>query len=176
MKGALAVISLIAAVMAVCIFYGRNITPAKPVDVTHGSQARQNAVTINIDHQKKCTEKARDEFRRAGWDHNRLAKFFAHYSETLNRCFIEFDLIIADAGGDADVIRSLSDAEGREYGTFAEATSQGGRQSGTSPTICEVALSSGEEIECSSLEQFNEYTKGYMGNSREDVNSRSMSR
>lgn len=168
MKRALAVLSLIAAGVAGCLFYGRNTSLGRQADITHRAPARTNTVTLDVANQRKCGEQAHEEFWRAGWDRNRLAKFVAHYSEALKTCFIEFDLIIANADG-ADVMRSLSDAEGREYATYAQAASRDGKQSEASPTVCEVALPSGEQIECSSLEQFNEYIKGYMVDSQDDV-------
>jgi hypothetical protein len=161
MKRSLAALSLIAAFMVGGWLYAHNAAAGRRTAVADRSQASPS----RVDDQEKCAEQAREEFRRAGWDRGQRAKSSDHYSATLKKCFIEFDLILADDRGDVDVIQLLSDADGREYATYAMAASRGGKQSETLPTVCEVALPSGEQIECSSLEQFSEYIKGYMDNS-----------
>jgi hypothetical protein len=159
MKRSLTALSLIAAVMVGDWLYVHNAIAGRRADVASASR-------VTTDNQEKCAEQAREEFRRAGWDRGQRAKSTDRYNATLKKCFIEFDLILADDKGNVDVIQLLSDADGREYATYAKAASRGGKQSETLPTVCEVALPSGEQIECSSLEQFSEYIKGYMDNSQ----------
>jgi hypothetical protein len=164
MKRSLAGFSLIAAVMVGTWLYVHNADAWRRTDVADRSRAFPSRVAT--DNQEQCAEQAREEFRRAGWDRGQRAKSSDRYNATLKKCFIEFDVILADDKGNVDIIQSLSDADGREYATYAMAASRGGKQSETLPAVCEVILPSGEQIECSSLEQFSEYIKGYMDNSR----------
>lgn len=162
MKRLLAALLVVAAASVGCFFYGRNAVPAKSVDIGRQQTAASAPRPITIDNQNRCAEQAREAFRRDGWDLARFTDLSDHYNERLKRCFIEIDVIITNGKDSADFIRSFGDAEGREYGVYAQVIKRGTDPSETSPTTCEVTLPSGEEMECHSLEQFDEFVGGYI--------------
>lgn len=149
------------AVAAGGVFCGQGAAPGKRAEV--GLRHPESLPVIHVDAKRRCAEQAREQFRRAGWDLDPRASFSHRYNAALQRCFIEFDLVIADGKGRADLMRSIADAEGRDYADYVQVIRRDDKPTDVSPTVCEVFLPSGEEMDCTSQEQFNEFIKGYMG-------------
>jgi hypothetical protein len=160
MKCSLAILSLTAIALPAWLFCGQNTVSENRADTVRPIQGSRDVQSISFGRQKKCAENAFEEFRSAGWEAYPHADFLYHYNETFKRCFVEFDLIISDTNGRTDIIRSVSDTEGREYASYASPSND---DLESSPTVCEVTLQSGEQMECSSLKQFEEFIRGYMG-------------
>jgi len=161
MTRSLAVLLPVIAVAAAGMFCGQSVAPGKRAEV--GLRHPESLPVIHVDDDKRCADQAREQFHRAGWDLDPHASFSHRYNDAMQRCFIEFDLVIADGNGRADLMRSIADAEGRDYADYVQVIRRDDKQTDVSPTVCEVFLPSGEEMDCSSQQQFNEFIKGYMG-------------
>lgn len=126
-----------------------------------GSYPRIARLQAATGHQKQCKTAAHGQFRVAGLDSDPSASFASHYNERLKVCFIEYHDIFANGAGQTVVSRSLGDAEGREYADFVSIKNEG-RESAASSVVCEIILPSGEELDCHSEQEFNEFIRSYM--------------
>jgi hypothetical protein len=155
---------LVTVVILGCTFYPRNaslheqvrLVPKQNDDIREPRQ-------INILHQKDCAEQASQQFHRDNLDNRPYIYFFvAHYNERLKKCFVEIESISIDGLGHSLVTRSLSDLRGRDYADYALVKQVGGEPHRTSRVFCSIILSSGEEMDCSSSDEFNAVVDNYM--------------
>jgi len=85
-----------------------------------------------------------------GWEQRKAASFMNHYSQKLNKCFMEVENV--DQTGR---YRSIFDAfEGKVHGLYEENARGVG--------VCNVTLPSGEERSCHSPKEFDALVKQYM--------------
>jgi len=124
----------------------------------HETAVRAAAASVPASHdrQQQCSSQAREQFARFGWRSNPGAFFVSHYNDRLRRCFIELQNVGASSTDAAHVEKSLGDAQGREYGAYVS--------NGDRSPLCEVALSSGETMDCHSSYEFDAWAKDFMEN------------
>lgn len=151
-----------AAVVVSCLPTFSNDPPRWRVRSANEAELTSAVPTLDIEHQRKCTEQARAQFRHLGLARNPLAHFSDRYNERMKKCFIEIDVVTVGGNGGTDDFRSLGDARGREYADYVQSRANGSDPSQHSAAICEIDLGSGERMKCHSLHEFEQVVKDYM--------------
>ncbi len=114
--------------------------------------------TASLDLQEKCARQSQAAFRRDGFEKEQLASFSNHYSEKLNRCFVQYDSTKGNL-----VSKVVSDAfEGKVYGSYMWRADKVKKYWEVPPIQCTVTLPSGEEKTCHSSDEFDSLVKEYM--------------
>lgn len=91
---------------------------------------------------------------RLGWISDPRATVKIRYNKRTKTCLVEIELRVIRDGEIVMLSRSIGDTEGREYANFIR---KAATNSGEAPAIfCEVFLSSGEQLECHSENEFDE--------------------
>ncbi len=126
------------------------------------ASASKAEASASLELQGKCARQALEWFKAMGWDKERFAVFTDHYSPKLNKCFVEVENTSVDYGVPMNS-KIVADAfEGKLYGSYVWDNPRGKKYWEVPPTICRVTLSSGEEKQCRSSEEFDELAKQYM--------------
>ena len=119
------------------------------------------SATASPDRQEKCTNQAREEFVRTKWEGIR-ASFTSHYNTRQDKCLMEIENVGVSNVEEIYTNKLLVDANGREYAAYLEFSKNGDESGDLPPSICEVYLSSGEQIECHSSQEFDKLVEDYM--------------
>lgn len=115
------------------------------------------------DLQEMCTKQAREGINPAGRDNEPRASVTNYYNERINRCFIEIENIgVSNKSGDVYINKSLTDANGVEYAAYLAFSKKAKESWDVPPSICEIYLSSGEQTECHSSDEFDELVADYI--------------
>jgi hypothetical protein len=111
-----------------------------------------------------CTRRAREQTDRSRRENNEPNGSFAnYYNARLNKCFIEIENVgITNNAGDVYINRSLVDANGVEYAAYLAFGKKAKELWDAPPSICEAYLSSGEQMECHSSEEFDALVSDYI--------------
>jgi hypothetical protein len=128
--------------------------------------------TASLDLQEKCAKQARIEFN-AGWNkpENHKASqsldFTNHYNSKYGKCFMETTLssTAVDINKETFIMtqRYVEDAfEGKSYADFAWRTHQGKKYWEVPPTMCTVRPIFGQEVSCTSTDEFDSLIKQFM--------------
>jgi hypothetical protein len=114
------------------------------------------------DRQGICTQRARDATEHTARANEPRAFFTNYYNERLNKCFIEIENIGLGNAGEIYVNKSLADANGVEYAAYLGFSKRAKESWDVPPSICEIYLSSGEQTECHSSDEFDELVTDYI--------------
>jgi hypothetical protein len=126
------------------------------------SQLAALSATTGPGRQLSCGRQA-EAIARTGQHDAPRASFTNYYNARLNRCFIEIEAIgINNKAGDVYINKSLVDANGVEYAAYLAFSKKAKESWDVSPSICEVYLSSGEQTECDSVDEFDELVADYI--------------
>jgi hypothetical protein len=121
------------------------------------------SATTSPDPREMCAQRARQETNHAGRANEPRAFFTNYYDERLNRCFIEIENIgVSNKAGGVFINKSLTDADGVEYAAYLAFSKRAKESWDVPPSICEIYLSSGEETECHSADEFDELVTDYI--------------
>jgi hypothetical protein len=131
-------------------------------DKPHRASVALSASFIATDDRQNCASKARQQFTVSGWDGDPRAGYTDHYNQRMKTCFVQIDKSGVTAQGWTYVYKTVGDAEGREYADYMWGADNAKASADVPPSICEVILSSGEEMECRSAREFDELVKNYM--------------
>ena len=122
------------------------------------AQSHPMQTTASLDLQEKCAKQSQAAFKRDGFEKEQLASFSNHYSEKLNRCFVEYESTNANF-----VTKVVSDAfEGKVYGSYMWRPDKVKKYWEVPPIQCTVTLPSGEKKTCHSSDEFDSLVKEYM--------------
>jgi hypothetical protein len=153
---------LAAAAAATWLTYPQDARPRTQTSQAIPRAATALSLSIAATEQSSCEKEARDEFHREGWDNEPSAALIAHYNVRLKQCFQEIVYISRDGEGRSLVIKTLGDTRGREYADFLSSGKSGYAPAENRPALCELILSSGEQMECNSPGDFDAAVDEYM--------------
>jgi hypothetical protein len=139
---------------SICIPQARS--PAAQAFATETHSSKASALETN------CWKHPREHVERLGWNSDPRANVEIHYNEGMKTCVLEIDLRIVRHGETVAVYRSLGDTRGREFATYDWHKPDAKDAADTTAMLCEVFLSSGESIDCSSEQAFDEVAASLM--------------
>jgi hypothetical protein len=151
---------LAAAASIGCLSYAQRASQ-KPAISTAQTQLPL-PVSVAAARQESCEREAKAESHRDGWDRDRHAKLTAHYNARLGKCFVEMIYVLSDRDGRPLVSKSIGDSSGREYADFESVAGSDRDPPREPPLLCEIVLSSGEQMECHSSDDFDAVAENYM--------------
>ncbi len=131
-------------------------------DRPHQAAAALSASFTPTGDQQNCANKAHQQFGVTGWDGDPHARYIDHYNKRMKICFVEIDKSGVTSQGWLYVYKTVGDAEGREYADYMWGEHITRASADVPPSICQVILSSGEEMECHSPDEFDELIKYFM--------------
>lgn len=120
------------------------------------------SAAANPDPQAICTRQAREQTERMKQAGAARASFTNIYSDRLKKCFIEIEAIGVSNAGGFYVNKSLTDAHGAEYAAYLAFSKRAKESWDVPPSFCEIYLSSGEQTECHSADEFDELVTAYI--------------
>ncbi len=116
-----------------------------------------------LQSQKLCAEQAEHVFETAGFDSDQMATYINHFDEGANKCFVLLHFLRVDNEG-ISVFKSVVDAfEGTEYASYEKHIDVKQDVLRVKPMVCKVTPIHGEEIDCSSVDEFNQLLKDKFG-------------
>jgi hypothetical protein len=139
---------------SICIPQARSPTARAFAAETQSSKAAARGTA--------CWKDPRKHVERLGWNSDPRANVEIRYNERMKTCVLEIDLRIVRDGETVAVYRSLGDTRGREFATYDWHKPNAEDSAVTTAMLCEVFLSSGESIECSSEQAFDEVAASLM--------------
>ena len=109
-----------------------------------------------LQQQEACSRQADLAYKQAGYKPNDLSSYENHFNSKLGRCLVVMHSKLS-SGSTLTLSTSLSDAfEGRSFASYIAVTSA------ARPAECYVYSASGEEVQCSSSNQFQQMMAHYM--------------
>jgi type II secretory pathway pseudopilin PulG len=114
--------------------------------------------SVSLDLQEKCAEQALKTWKSGGWDKLKNATYSNHYNSSMNKCFMRIENSIPDRSGAVFASDRIVDAyEGTVYAELTWKLDEAGNA-----MRCEVTIPSGEEVQCTSPEEFDSLVEQYM--------------
>jgi hypothetical protein len=158
-NAALIVLTIAVAILGSLLYTQNGLVRAQQQAIDDlGAKLRANEKTTDLELQAKCATQARNEYESNGWSKRPFATFLNHYSETLNKCFIEIQDIDASIG----TTKVIDDAfEGKTYANYFWRGEKGKKYWEVPPAICNVTIS-GKDAECESSDEFDKLAEAYM--------------
>jgi hypothetical protein len=107
--------------------------------------------SAKLDLQARCAEQSLKTWKSGGWEKLKNATYSNHYNLALNKCFMRIENSIPDRSGTVYTSDRIVDAyEGKVYG---ELTWKLDQKTGNAMR-CKASLPNGEEVQCTSPEEF----------------------
>jgi len=130
-------------------------------------QLQQQRQTANLELQAQCADAARKSYLADGFDKaktNTSNSYTNHYSEKLNKCFIEVESIeVTPSTGRIFTSRQLSDAfEGKLYSEIYINKTKVDPPASRPVFQCQLISLSGESKNCESVKEYEDFIKQYM--------------
>ena len=114
--------------------------------------------SANLDLQAKCAEQAAKTWKSGGWDKLKNATYSNHYNSSMNKCFMRIENSIPDRSGAVFASDRIVDAyEGKVYGELTWRLDEAGNA-----MRCKAILPSGEQVQCTSPEEFDSLVQQFM--------------
>jgi hypothetical protein len=137
----------------------------KRIDSLNAAASSRTPVDrAEFDLQDRCAQQALRAFNAAGLQHNETAGYTNHYSNRLNKCFVEMQwtVVLADT---IWTYKTLSDAyQGKVYGSYSWHTVKDKKYWEVPPFECTMYPDGNEthlEV-CKSGAEFDEFARRYM--------------
>jgi hypothetical protein len=116
------------------------------------------ARSANLDLQQRCAEQALKTWKTGGWEKLKNSTYSNHYNEQMNKCFMRIDNSLDDKSGATFTSDRIIDAnEGKVYGELTWKLEESGNA-----MRCKATIPTGEEINCTSPEEFDQLASAYM--------------
>jgi hypothetical protein len=116
------------------------------------------AKSANLDLQGKCAEQAAKTWKLGGWDKLKNATYSNHYNASMNKCFMRIENSLPDRTGAVFTSDRIVEAyEGKVYGELTWKLDEAGNA-----MRCEATLPTGEEVQCTSPEEFDSLVEQFM--------------
>jgi hypothetical protein len=112
----------------------------------------------NLDLQQRCAEQALKTWKTGGWEKLKNATYSNHYNAQMNKCFMRIDNSLDDKSGATFTSDRIIDAnEGKVYGELTWKLEESGNA-----MRCKATIPTGEEVNCTSPEEFDQLASAYM--------------
>ena len=114
--------------------------------------------SAELDLQQRCAEQAAKTWKSGGWEKLKNATYSNHYNPSMNKCLMRIENSLPDRSGAVFASDRIVDAyEGKVYGEMTWRLDAAGNA-----MRCKVTLPTGEEVQCTSPEEFDSLAAQYM--------------
>lgn len=114
--------------------------------------------SANLDLQARCADQAAKTWKSGEWDKLKNATYSNHYNASMNKCLMRIENSLPDRSGAVFASDRIVDAyEGKVYGEMTWRLDAAGNA-----MRCKVTLPTGEEVQCTSPEEFDSLVEQFM--------------
>jgi DNA phosphorothioation-dependent restriction protein DptG len=113
--------------------------------------------SASLDLDERCADQALKMWKAGGWEQQKMATFSNHYNQRLHKCFMQIVNTTKESGAVITSNKVIDAFEDKGYAEFIWKQGKAGNA-----MRCSAILPSGEEITCTSPDEFDALVKQYM--------------